>query len=176
MHWNFRSLFLKQLNKTSMLFHFHRMSSCLQQTNPVRCVHLHETCHMPSIHSPQHPVSRCGRVGFPQTIFYEESKIASGSFVPLHLFYFQWFIYPELQFLLLAKLAHQSTVPRSCCLAVWCDGLQLWVILNSTFTVIFVQQYEQIWTSVCKGLEWTTSCMSCRFALGNQLLETDCRP
>ena len=123
------------------------------------------------------PFQGVGGLGFLKQFFLWGIENCIGVFfVPLHLFYFQWFIYPDLQCLLLAKLAHQSAVPRSCCLAVWCDGLQLWVILNSTFTVIFVQQHEQIWTSVCKGLEWTTSCMSCRFALGNQLLETDCRP
>ena len=42
---------------------------------------------MSSIHSPQHPFSRCGRVGFPQTI-HEDSKIALGVVVvPLHLFF-----------------------------------------------------------------------------------------
>ena len=44
---------------------------------------------MSSIHSPQHPFSRCGRVGFPQTIFHEDSKIALG----LLLFHFTCFLF-----------------------------------------------------------------------------------
>ena len=54
----------------------------------VGCAHLHGTHHMSSIHSPQHPFSRCGRVGFPQTIFHEDSKIALGL-----LFHFTCFLF-----------------------------------------------------------------------------------
>ena len=70
------------------------------------------------------PFQGVGGLGFLKQFFMRNRKLHGGLYVPLHFYCFQWFIYPELQILLLAKLARQTTVPRSCCLAVWCDGLQ----------------------------------------------------